>query len=119
MRQVAIIVEGQTEDRFVEDILAQHLLTRNVFATGIIVKTSRTPGRPAAKGGGTWSHWRRDITSALRSTNFALVTMMIDFYGYPDDGPGHCHPLTGPAARTTENWPSQPTSTTGRDFCHT
>lgn len=90
MRQLAIVVEGQTEDRFVGDILRPHLWTRGIDIQPIIVKTSRTAGRASAKGGGSWRHRRKDIGNTLRSSQFVCVTTMIDFYGYPDDGPARC-----------------------------
>lgn len=87
---MAIVVEGQTEDRFVGDVLAPHLWTRGIHIQPIIVKTSRTAGRASAKGGGSWKHWRKDIGNTLTSSQFVCVTTMIDFYGYPDDGPARC-----------------------------
>ena len=40
-----ILCEGQTEDRFVKEILAPHLLRLNIFATPIICETKRTVGK--------------------------------------------------------------------------
>ena len=47
MRQVAIVVEGQSEKLFVEQILAPHLAPGNVYPQAIITKTSVT-----GRGGG-------------------------------------------------------------------
>ncbi len=40
--RLGISVEGQTEERFVKDLLAPHLTTFDVFATPVIVTTSRS-----------------------------------------------------------------------------
>lgn len=90
MKQLAIVVEGQTEEQFVGDVLRPHLGPLGIYIQPIIVKTSRTAGRASAKGGGSWKHWRKDIGNTLKSSQFVCVTTMIDFYGYPDDGPARC-----------------------------
>lgn len=62
----------------------------DVYLTPIIVMTSRSRGGAAFRGGGgTWSHYERDIRHLLGASQFVLVTTMLDFYGYPSDAPGH------------------------------
>lgn len=88
-RQIALLVEGQTERAFVDQILAPYLAERGTFVTPVIVTTARAAdGTKFAGGGSTWTHYERDIRMLLAATNFALVSTLVDFYGYPKDGPG-------------------------------
>ena len=50
--RLGISVEGQTEERFVKDLLAPHLEARGVYAIPIIVATSRSAAGKKSKGGG-------------------------------------------------------------------
>ncbi|MGL4743073.1 MAG: DUF4276 family protein [Dermatophilaceae bacterium] len=88
MRSIAIVVEGQTEEAFVRDLLTTHLESFETYAQPVVVCTSRAAGGAKRKGGGTWKHYRRDIDNLLPSTNYSLVTTLLDFYAYPSDGPG-------------------------------
>jgi hypothetical protein len=47
MMRVTVVVEGQTEESFVKDVLAPELWPRQVFLTPIII------GIPGQKGGRT------------------------------------------------------------------
>ena len=51
MKRVLVLVEGFTEERFVKDVLAPHLESREIFATPKIVTTKRTKQGPDFKGG--------------------------------------------------------------------
>jgi hypothetical protein len=89
MRRVLILVEGQTEERFVKAILQPYLWTMGVHAEPTIVTTKRVKSGPDFKGGITnFSKVESDIRLLLGDTGAALVTTMIDYYGLPDDFPG-------------------------------
>lgn len=89
LRRIAILVEGQTESAFATEILGPFLTERGTLLTPVIVKTSRSAGGTAYKGGGTsWRHYERDLRNLLGATHFDLVSILIDFYAYPPDGPG-------------------------------
>lgn len=51
MRSVAIVVEGRTEERFVEEIL-QVFVGNDVWLRPIVAHTKRIAGRKAKRGGG-------------------------------------------------------------------
>ena len=53
-----VLCEGQTEDRFVKEILAPHLLSLNIYATPIICETKRTSGKKYKGGGSKYSKIR-------------------------------------------------------------
>ena len=85
------MVEGQTEEQFSKSLLVPHLAAVGVWAKVLIVTTSRDrlTGRKA-KGGGTWSSWKRDLRTLMGSDGGADVrfTTLFDLYGLPDDFPG-------------------------------
>jgi len=89
MRRVLILVEGQTEERFVKSILQPHLSTFSVHAEPKIVTTKRVKSGPDFKGGVTsFGKVEYDIRLLLGDTNAALITTMLDYYGLPNDFPG-------------------------------
>ena len=97
MRRVKILVEGQTEESFVNKVLAKHLAMKNVFITPILLTTKRVknrnrhernlPGRRFKGGISTYSKVKFDVQQVLNDKQ-AIVTTMIDFYGLPTNFPG-------------------------------
>ncbi|MBI2986697.1 MAG: DUF4276 family protein [Deltaproteobacteria bacterium] len=89
MRRVLILVEGQTEERFVKSILQPHLSAFSVHAEPKIVTTKRVKSGPDFKGGVTsFGKVEYDIRLLLGDSNAALITTMLDYYGLPSDFPG-------------------------------
>lgn len=89
MQRALILVEGQTEERFVKAILQPHLWAKGVHPEPKIVTTKRVKSGPDFKGGvGNFGKVEKDIQLLLGDTDAALVTTMIDYYGLPDDFPG-------------------------------
>jgi hypothetical protein len=82
MSRVLALVEGQTEETFVRDMLAPHLALQGIWLTGYLAKRRGTGGVPR------WSAFKPDLLKLLREDTTAYVTMMIDFYAMPDDWPG-------------------------------
>jgi hypothetical protein len=83
-----ILVEGQTEETFVNDVLAPHLAGFDKFITATCICTKSIQGRRAHRGGiGSYEQVRKDLRLLLRSSPDA-VTTMIDYYGLPRDFPG-------------------------------
>ncbi len=82
MSRVLALVEGQTEETFVRDMLAPHLGLQGVWLTGYLAKRRGTGGVPS------WSQFMPDLLKLLKEDTNAHVTMMIDFYAMPDDWPG-------------------------------
>lgn len=97
MKRVAVVVEGQTEQQFVEQVLAPRLLAQDVYPQAIITKT-RESAAGAHRGGGDWSHYARILRQLVTQPQWSLVTTMMDFYAYPGNAPGRdCHPVGGHA----------------------
>lgn len=90
MKQGLIVVEGQTEEAFVRDVLHPYLTERfDLWLEISIVVTKRVDTGPAFKGGlSTYKKLRGDLLRRFNATHFAVVTTLFDYYGFPDDAPG-------------------------------
>lgn len=85
MRRLLIHVEGQTEETFVNEVLAPHLITlgyANVSAR--IVGNSRQ--RSHRGGIKPWSAVRNDIVRHLREDKQCISSTMVDYYALPMSG---------------------------------
>ena len=87
MRQVCILVEGQTEEAIVKTLLIDAAEARAIYLIPIIVRTSLTPAG-ASRGGGSWKHYDRQLNDLLSQSHWDLVGLIIDYYGYPSGAPG-------------------------------
>lgn len=83
MRQVALLVEGQTEERVVSDVLAPAALSRGVLLQPIVVRTSA-----GHHGGGSWRNYHDKLRVLLNQSHWDTVGILIDLYGYPSGAPG-------------------------------
>jgi hypothetical protein len=103
-KRVLILVEGQTEERFVKDILGPAFWSKELFFHPTILVTKRVKDGPDFKGGVTnFAKFRNDTQRLLDSSGGALVTTMLDYYRLPPDFPGmDSRPQLGtPAQRVT------------------
>lgn len=86
MIRLQIVVEGSTEERFINDSLAEALTERGVYVTAMKVLR----GGGARGGGRSWQPWRRHLTLLLRDGSSDLrVSTFLDLYGIPKDAPGY------------------------------
>ncbi len=72
MKRVAIVVEGDTEEEFVKQVLQPHLGARGVVAVAM---------KPNSRGGNI-SVERLAPAMAKLSWNFDAVTSLVDFYEF-------------------------------------
>lgn len=87
--RLGISVEGQTEERFIKDVLAPHLAAFHVFAEPKIVATGYTADGRRAKGGGiNLSRLQHELRALLPSYRQGFVTTFYDLYGFEDRQPG-------------------------------
>lgn len=84
MSRLNIVVEGQTEETFVRDLLAPHLGQHNIFATARSVETGRHRQRGGLVG---YIKAKRDIQTWLKQDKQAFVSTMFDYYALPGDFP--------------------------------
>ena len=80
---VTVIVEGPTEQLFINDVLAPYLGARNVFMTPIILSKSGQKG-----GDVRFVRARNDIARHLKQRKDAYVSLLVDYYGIGRDWPG-------------------------------
>ena len=89
MKHVLILVEGQTEEAVINDVLQRHLVAHGVWPIPTILTTKRAKHGPDFKGGvSSYQRIKINIERLLADASAALVTTMIDFYALPKDCPG-------------------------------
>lgn len=81
MIRVAVSVEGQTEEEFVKQVLAEHFRRNGAELTPIQLGKAR-----GGAGGGNVSAPRLAVEIANLSYNFDIVTSLVDFYGFQGKG---------------------------------
>ena len=93
MPRILVHVEGQTEERFVNAVLAPHL-----YRFGYTEVSARLLGnaRQRDRRGGIrqWGVVRTDILKHLRMDQDIIATTMVDYYGLPDTWPGRAEART-------------------------
>jgi len=101
MKRVLVLVEGPTEERFIKDVLAPHLESKEIYAIPKIVTTKRVKQGPDFKGGITdYQKVENDLKRLLGDTGAALITSFIDYYGLPPEFPGMAtRPIASPLER--------------------
>lgn len=85
-----LVVEGQTEETFVRDVLSVHLGSYGLSTDARLVEFSRSHGRIYRGGVARYQSIRRDISYWLREDGSKDVrfSSMLDLYGLPEDFPG-------------------------------
>lgn len=85
------IVEGQTEEAFVNTVLRDYLVGCDVLSSVRCVQTSRHRNIKHSGGIRRYAQAKRDIERWLRSdaNSDARFTTMFDLYALPDDFPGY------------------------------
>jgi len=82
MVRIHVLVEGQTEETFANNVLLPHLMQRQVYLY------PRQVGKPGHRGGiGEYQRARQDILNTLKQDVDAFCTTMFDYYGMPGTWP--------------------------------
>jgi len=85
-KTILILVEGQTEERFVKDVLGPGL--PGFWFVPTIAVTKTVLAGPNQKGGVTsYAKFKRDLRRLLKNTD-KIITTMVDYYRLPDNFPG-------------------------------
>ena len=84
--KVIIIVEGQTEEEFVNESLRPWLNNHSIYdVRAIKIRTSQT-----GKGGSAnYQKFKNDVSRLLNQQNDVLITSLIDFFRLPTSFPGY------------------------------
>ncbi len=102
-RRVLTLVEGQTEERFVKDVLAPQLSACGLlFEKPTVVMTKRVLRGGKFRGGVSgFGKFKNDLLRLLHGAGGAIVTTILDYYRLPEDFPGMpTRPKGSPIART-------------------
>jgi hypothetical protein len=88
---IYVIVEGQCEENFVNNILKPYFFSKNIFLKPEQVITGKDKHGTVCKGGGNSyglykKHIQNRIKNCTKQKN-CYITTMIDFYGLPNDFP--------------------------------
>ena len=98
MKRGLVLVEGQTEERIVNECLGPYLQASGLALTPTIVKTRRVVGGSPFKGGvSSHAQVQRDLGFLLHDTGASVITTLLDYYALPDDFPGMTHRPPGSA----------------------
>jgi len=88
MDKILALVEGQTEERFVKDVLSPYLYSKNKLIIPKIINTKVVKSGPNCKGGWvSYVNAKKDLLRLLGDTSASLVTTLVDYYGLPQDFP--------------------------------
>lgn len=100
-----ILVEGQTEEQFVKEVLSPYLSARTgLWLTPTIVVTKVVKSGPNFKGGlNSYDQVRRDVLKVLQDTSAKVITTLFDYYGLPDDFPGMANRPIGTAQQRVDH----------------
>lgn len=89
MTRVYLLVEGQTEETFVRELLAPHYVHMGLYLTPILVGTG-----PGHKGGiVSYAKVKPQIEQLCKQDSNAYITTMFDLYALPGDFPGKRSPM--------------------------
>ncbi len=91
MIRLHMIVQGQTEEAFVNQVLVNHFGYFNVIVDVRAVETSRRHGRIYRGGLLDYQRAKRDLVRWMREdqNNDAFFSTMFDLYALPDDFPAY------------------------------
>jgi hypothetical protein len=82
--EVVVLVEGHTEQLFINKLLAKYMGERSVSMRPIILN------KPGQKGGDVkFARAKNDIETHLKQRSNTWVTLMVDYYGIHSDWPGY------------------------------
>ena len=88
MKKILILVEGQTEEQFVKNILNPTFNLKGIFLVPTIITTKVVKSGPNFKGGvNSYISVKKHMKKLLRDSSVMVVTTMIDFYKLPNDFP--------------------------------
>ncbi len=88
MVKILIFVEGQTEEKFVNELLSIYLDPLRFTPIPIVTTTKYQNSGPDCKGGTVkYKEVIRQLRHLLNDSSAAAVTTMIDYYALPNDYP--------------------------------
>lgn len=93
MKRIAILVEGQTEERFIKEVLYEYFLNKNISVDPIIITSSKKANGTKYKGGDVkFDKVVNEIKKLLPS--YEVVSTLLDYYGIDEDFKGYLESLS-------------------------
>jgi hypothetical protein len=81
--EVMVIVEGKTEEIFINSMVTPYLAQKNIFVRATQIT------KPGQKGGDVrFARVKRDLAIHLKQRKNTYVTLFVDYYGIKSDWPG-------------------------------
>lgn len=81
--EVFLVVEGQTEQTFIRDVLAPEMAQKGIYLHAALI------GKPGHKGGDIrFERAKEDIANFLAQRNDTFVSMMLDYFRIDTSWPG-------------------------------
>ncbi|MBV8357675.1 MAG: DUF4276 family protein, partial [Deltaproteobacteria bacterium] len=103
MIRLHIVVEGQTEESFINEVLAPELGLRDVFIDAHSITTGRRLGRAFRGGWNSYGKLLRDLSLWMKQdqNDDSWFSTMVDLYRLPNDFPGYdiCQAISEPKRR--------------------
>lgn len=88
MKMIYIYCEGQTEESFINNVLAPYLSNIEIYAMPIICTTSRKGGKKFKGGVSDYSKIKNELSIICKQHKNEMVTTMFDYYAMPSNTPG-------------------------------
>jgi hypothetical protein len=98
-----VVVEGQTEEGFINEVLAPELGSRDIFINAHSITTGRRHGQVFRGGWDSYGKLRRDLGRWMKEdqNSESWFSTMVDLYRLPNDFPGYdrCQAISEPRKR--------------------
>ncbi|MEQ8226177.1 MAG: DUF4276 family protein [Candidatus Eremiobacterota bacterium] len=90
MKKIIVLVEGQTEERFVKELLVPNFREKGIYFAPTINTTKRVKDKANFKGGiKSYEKVKSNLLKLFYDTSADIITTMIDYYKLPTDFPGY------------------------------
>lgn len=90
MKKIFVLVEGQTEELFVKDLLVPNFSQNEIHFIPTIITTKVVKNKPNFKGGiKSYGKVKSNLLKLFDDTSADIITTMIDYYKLPTDFPGY------------------------------
>jgi len=90
MSKILVLVEGQTEEIFVKDVIVPGFSRYEMYFIPKIISTKTIKNKPDFKGGIiSYEKVKNNLLKLFNDTSADIITTMIDYYKLPSDFPGY------------------------------
>lgn len=90
MKKILVLVEGQTEERFVKELLVPSFSLKEIYFSPTISTTKIVKDKANFKGGiRSYEKVKNNLLKLFYDTSADIITTMIDYYKLPTDFPGY------------------------------